>query len=465
MRQRPMEPTRERQGVNEMRKPMRKRSRSAVVLALALFVAACGGGRGAGDGDTTGAEPAPGDTAGQTQLACGEPSTGITDDTIKIGASYPLSGPASAYGAIPTGVQAFFDYANAELDGAPGVFEGRQFEYFVRDDSYSPPQAVENVRELIEQEQVFALMQTLGTPPTTATWEITNRLEVPQVFVATGATKFGLSVDDHPWTIGWQPNYVSESRIYAQYLKENHPDAQVAVLYQNDDYGIDYLDGFRRAIADSNIEIIAEQSYETTDATLDSQMTNLAQSGADVFFNITTPSFAAKAMGFDAQNTQWNPVHLLNSVSNSLTTVGAVGFEPLQGMVTALYLKDPQDPQWEGDEDMQRYLEKIAQYAPDADPNNGYVVYGWAVGSAFYALLEQTECPTREALMESVRSLDDVGFDLGLPGVTMTTSPDDGFPLEAMQVATLQGEAWELQGEVINTREVYGPVAPTGAGD
>ncbi len=438
-----------------MRKHMRKRSLFAIVLVLALLLAACGGRDGGGEA-TTGGAASPGDGTEQAE-ECPEPSTGITDDTIKLGGSYPLSGPASAYGAIPSGVQAFFDYANAELDGAPGAFEGREFDYVVRDDGYSPPNAVENVRELIEQEQVYALMQTLGTPPTTATWEITNEQEVPQVFVATGATKFGLSGDSHPWTIGWQPNYVSESRIYAQYLQDNHPGATIAVLFQNDDYGLDYLDGFKAAIEGSDLEIIAEESYETTDATVESQMTNLAQSGADVFFNITTPSFAAKAMGFDAQS-DWDPVHLLNSVSNSLTTVGAVGFEPLQGMVTALYLKDPQDAQWEDDEDMQRYLDGVEEYAPDADPNNGYVVYGWAVGHAFYKLLEQTECPTRQALMDATMQLNDVAFDLGLPGVTMNTSEDDRFPLESMQVSTLQGETWELQGEVIDTREVFGPV-------
>ncbi len=465
-----------------MRSSRRTSSIVGVVLTAALLATACSGQREDDDPDAaadtgspdaaadtetpdamdteTGTEASTAtdtDTETATAADCGEPSEGLTDDAIKIGGSYPLSGPASAYGAIPTGAQAFFDYANAELGGAPGVFEGRQFEYSVKDDGYSPPNAVESVRELVEQEGVFALMQTLGTPPTIATWDYTNEQEVPQVFVATGATAFGLSQDSHPWTIGWQPNYVSEARIYAQYLEENHPDATVAVLFQNDDYGMDYLDGFKEAIEGTNIEIIAEQSYETSDPTVESQMTNLAQSGADVFFNITTPSFAAQAMGFDAQ-ADWDPIHLLNSVSNSLTTVGAVGFEPLQGMVTALYLKDPQDTQWEGDEDMQRYLEKAAEYGPDLDLNDGYVVYGWAVGSSFYKLLEQTECPTRESLMEAVRSLDNVEFDLGLPGVAMNTGPDDGFPLEAMQVATLQGETWELEGEVIDTREVYGPV-------
>jgi branched-chain amino acid transport system substrate-binding protein len=306
---------------------------------------------------------------------------------------------------------------------------------------------------------VFALYQALGTPPNAAIWDYTNEQEVPQLFVATGATMFGLDTANHPWTMGWQPNYVSEARIYAQYLKDNHPQAKVAVLFQNDDYGMDYLDGFKEAIADTDIEIVAEQSYETTDATIDSQMTNLARSDADVFFNITTPSFAVQAMAYDAQN-DWDVLHLLNNVSASLTTVGQVGFEPLQGMVTAVYTKDAADPQWEDDEDMQLYLEKLEQYAPDADPNNGYHVYGWAVGDALYKVMEQTECPTRESLMEAARHLDGVEVDMLLPGVTMNTNgEEDAFPLETMQVARLEGERWVLEGEVIDTREVYGPVS------
>ncbi|MDX1658716.1 MAG: ABC transporter substrate-binding protein [Nitriliruptorales bacterium] len=449
-----------------MTKHTRKRALFALLLSLALFAAACGDTRD-DDGDTgdTGAtetdSPTDGGTEtatdGETAAECPEPSTGITADTIKLGGTYPLSGPASAYGAIGQAVQAYFEYANGELGGAPGAFEGREFEYVIKDDGYNPPNTVEAVRELVEQEQVFALFQNLGTPPVAAVWDYVNQQEVPQPFVATGASLWGLN-QEHPWTIGWQPNYVSESRVYAQYLKENHAGSTIAVLYQNDDYGQDYLNGFKSAIEGSDLEIVAEQSYETTDATLDSQMTNLAQSEADVFFNITTPSFAAKAMGFDAQS-DWNPVHLLNSVSNSLTVVGAVGFEPLQGIVTALYLKDPADEQFQEDEDVQNYMEMLAEYGPDLDPNNGFAVYGWAVADSFYKLLEQTECPTREALQEAWGNLNDVEFAMALPGITMNTGSDDRFPLESMQIATLQGETWELQGDVINTREVFGPVS------
>ncbi|HSK91606.1 MAG TPA: ABC transporter substrate-binding protein [Euzebyales bacterium] len=441
---------------------MHRRSLSALLVVIALIAAACGGGRDteAAQDDTS---PAPADdAAGETEateeVACGEPSAGITDDTVRIGGIYPLSGPASAYGAIPVALQAYIDYVNEEQGGAPGAFEGRTIEYTVEDDAYSPPNTVEAVRKLVEQDEVFALYQVLGTPPNAAIWDYTNEQEVPQLFVATGATMFGLDTDNHPWTMGWQPNYVAEARVYAQYLMDEHPEAKVAVLFQNDDYGMDYLDGFKQAIEGSDIEVVAEQSYETTDATIDSQMTNLARSEADVFFNITTPSFAAQAMAFDAQS-DWDVVHLLNNVSASLTTVGAVGFEPLQGLVTAVYTKDAADPQWDDDEDMQLFLEKLEEYAPSADPNDGYVVYGWAVGDALYKVMEQTECPTREALMEAARSLDGVEVDLLLPGVTMNTGEDDAFPLEAMQIAYLEGEQWALQGDVIDTRETFGPVS------
>jgi branched-chain amino acid transport system substrate-binding protein len=438
----------------------------ALLVAIVLIAAACGGGRGgeaAQEETGTPAEAAAGETEETDEAACGEPSTGITDDAVKLGGIYPLSGPASAYGQIPAGLQAYLDYVNEEQGGAPGAFEGRTIEYIVEDDAYSPPNTVEAARKLVEQDQVFALFQVLGTPPNAAIWDYTNEQEVPQLFVATGATMWGLDTENHPWTMGWQPNYVSESRIYAQYLKDNYPDAKVAVLFQNDDYGMDYLEGFKSAIEGSDIEIVAEQSYETTDTTIESQMTNLARSDADVFFNITTPAFAAQAMGFDAQ-TDWDVVHLLNNVSSSLATVGAVaeqtGWEALDGIITAVYTKDAADPQWEDDEDMQLYLEKLEQYAPNADPFDGYVLYGWAVADAFYKVMEQTECPTREALMAAARSLEDVEVDLLLPGITMNTSEDDAFPLESMQIAHLDGELerWELEDEVIDTREVFGPV-------
>lgn len=414
---------------------------SAAVLLAATTAAACGG-RGGDDG------------GGTATGACeGQQTTGITDDSIKLGGIYPLSGPASAYGAIPKGIQAYFDYINAEQDG----IDGRKVEFVVRDDGYQPPKAVEEARRLVEQEQVFALFQTLGTPSTTATWDYTNQRKVPQVFVATGASNWGTD-DKHPWTIGWQPNYVSEARVYAQYLKNEKPDAKVAVLYQNDDFGEDLLGGFKKAIEGSGITIVQEESYEVTDPSVEAQMRDLAGSGADVFLNVTTPKFGSQALAADAKITDWNPLHILNNVAASVTVLEPVGFENVQGVVSSTYYKDPNDPQWADDAEMKLYQEKMKQYEPGADPAVPYHAFGWAVASSFHRTLEAAECKTREGLRDSMRNLNNVEVPMLLPGVTMKTGPDDGFPIESMQMMEFKGERWSLIGEVIDTRAVFGPL-------
>jgi branched-chain amino acid transport system substrate-binding protein len=419
--------------------------RTAVTATLVIAAAACGG-RG-----ETGGEAAATDAAqGQCQ---GQQTTGITDTTMKLGGIYPLSGPASAYGDIPKGIKAYFDYVNAEQGGVAG----RKVEFIVRDDGYQPPKAVEEARRLVEQEQVFALFQTLGTPSTTATWDYTNQRKVPQVFVATGASQWGTDTE-HPWTIGWQPNYVSEARVYAAYLKKEKPDAKVAVLYQNDDFGEDLLGGFKRAIEGTGITIVAEQSYEVTDPSIDPQMRNLAESGADVFLNVTTPKFGSQALAADAKNTKWNPLHIVNNVAASVTVLKPVGFENVQGVVSSAYYKDPNDPQWADDAEMKLYKEKMAQYAPGADPNIPYHTFGWAVASSFHKAMEAAACKTREGLMESVRNLNNVEVPMLLPGITLQTSADDAFPIESMQLMRFKGERWELFGEVIDTRKEFGPL-------
>ncbi|GGS71508.1 ABC transporter substrate-binding protein [Planobispora rosea] len=415
---------------------------AAVTTTLLLATAACGGREEAGTGATT--------AAGQCS---GQQTTGITDTSIKLGGIYPLSGPASAYGDIPKGIKAYFDYVNAEKGG----IGGRKVEFVVRDDGYQPPKAVEEARRLVEQEQVFALFQTLGTPSTTATWDYANQRKVPQIFVATGASKWGTDTA-HPWTIGWQPNYVSEARVYAQYLKQERPDAKVAVLYQNDDFGKDLFEGFKRAIDGSGITVAAEQSYEVSDPSVDPQMRNLAESGADVFLNVTTPKFGSQALAADARNRTWNPLHIVNNVSSSITVLKPVGFENVQGVVSAAYYKDPNDPQWKNDPEMMLYFEKMRQYAPGANPAVPYFAFGWAVAASFHKAMEAVKCPTREGLRDAVRSLDNVQVGMLLPGVTMTTGADDGFPIESMQLMRFKGERWELFGEVIDTRKEFGPL-------
>ncbi|MGP3958175.1 ABC transporter substrate-binding protein [Nonomuraea sp. 3N208] len=408
---------------------------------LVLAVAACGGRDSGGTGTTA---------SGQCQ---GQQTTGITDKSIKLGGIYPLSGPASAYGDIPKGIKAYFDYVNAEKGG----IGGRKVEFVVRDDGYQPPKAVEEARRLVEQEQVFALFQTLGTPSTTATWDYTNQRKVPQVFVATGASKWGTDAA-HPWTIGWQPNYISEARVYAQYLKTEKPQAKVAVLYQNDDFGKDLFGGFKRAIEGTQVQIVAEQSYEVSDPSIDPQMRNLAESKADVFLNITTPKFGSQALAADAKNTAWNPLHIINNVSASITVLKPVGFENVQGIVSSSYYKDPNDPTWQSDAEMTLYKQKMQQYAPGADPNIPYHTFGWAVANSFHKAMEAAKCPTREGLRDSVRNLQSVPIDMLLPGVTLNTAQGDGFPIESMQLMTFKGERWELFGDVIDTRKEFGPL-------
>jgi branched-chain amino acid transport system substrate-binding protein len=414
---------------------------SAVVL-LAATAGACGG-----RGEDAGGTAASG--------ACkGQQTTGITDTSIKLGGIYPLSGPASAYGDIPKGVKAYFDYVNAEQGG----LDGRKVEFVVRDDGYQPPKAVEEARRLVEQEQVFALFQTLGTPSTTATWDYTNQQKVPQVFVATGASKWGTDTK-HQWTLGWQPNYIAEARVYAKYLKEEMPDATVAVLYQNDDFGKDLLGGFKQAITGSQVKVTAEQSYEVADPSVDPQVSNLARSKADVLLDITTPKFGSQALAADAKHTEWNPLHIINNVSSSITSLRPVGFKNVQGVVSANYYKDPIDPQWNDDAEMKLYKAKMQKYAPSLDPSVPYYAFGWAVADSFRKTFEAAKCKTREGLRDSMRNLNNVQIPMLLPGITLTTNADDGFPIESMQLMRFKGERWELFGDVIDTRKEFGPPA------
>jgi branched-chain amino acid transport system substrate-binding protein len=407
------------------------------VTLLAATATACGG-RG-DDGGTTAAD-------GPCQ---GQQTTGVTDDTIKLGGIYPLSGPVSAYGEIPKGTKAFFDYVNAEKGG----INGRKVEFIMRDDGYQPPRSVEEARQLVEQEKVFALFQTLGTPTSSAVMEYANQQQVPHVFVSSGATKWGEDPEGAPWTIGWQPSYHSEGRVYAHYLDEEYPDATVAILYQNDDYGKDVRDGFLSGLEGTGVTVIAEQTYEATDPSVDPQMRNLAKSGADVFFNITTPKFGTQALAADAKNTSWNPLHIINNVASSTTVLEPVGFDKVEGIISAAFLKDPADPQWEDDPEMELYREKLGTYASSLDYRNAFYTLGWASGSAMEQALSGMECVTREGLMKAVRSLEDVRSDLLLPGITMDTGPDDAYPIETLQLQRFEDGRWHLFGDVIDTRE------------
>jgi branched-chain amino acid transport system substrate-binding protein len=393
----------------------------AVLAALALALAACGRDEEEGEGDP-----------------------GISDDSIKLGGSYPFSGPASAYRSIAVGARAHFKFVNAN-----GGVDGRKIEFVTLDDAYEPPRAVQNARRLIQQEEVFALFNTLGTPNNVAIWDFVNKEEVPHLFVATGASLWGADVDAHPWTIGWQPDYVTESQVYADFLEEEKPNAKVAVLYQNDAFGEDLLNGFKDAVQGTNIEIVAEESYEVTDPTVASQMAKLANSDADTFLNITTPKFSAQAIAAAAK-LGWKVLHILNNVGASKKLVlEPVGLENAQGIVSTSYFMDPEDPQFADDPAMMEYKEALETHEPRADPEDPFHVYGWAVASTMVKALEGMEEPTREALMDSARKLD-TEIPILLPGIKVETGgTEDGYPIEAMQIMRFEDENWKLQGEVI----------------
>ena len=368
---------------------------------------------------------------------------GVTKDSIKIGGIYPFSGPASAYGDIATGAKAYFDMVNDK-----GGVDGRKIEFTTVDDGYEPPKAVQASRKLVEQDKVFALFNTLGTPSNLAIWDYTNQEKVPQVYVATGASEFGADIKKHPYTTGWQPNYVTEAKIYADYLKKEKPNAKVGILYQNDGFGKDLSGGFEEALKGSDVKVVAKESYEVTDPSVASQVKKLSSSGADTFLNVTTPKFSAQAIAAVAKS-GWKPLHILNNVGASKTNVLApVGLENAKGIVSTAYFKDPEDPEWADDAAMKEYKAQLKKSDPKANPNEPFNVYGWAAAATMTEALKGMKEPTRDALMKSVRNMD-AKIPILLPGVDVKTSGEtDGYPLEAMQIQQFDGKNWQLQGEV-----------------
>jgi branched-chain amino acid transport system substrate-binding protein len=370
--------------------------------------------------------------------------TGASDTEIKVGNINPYSGPASAYGAIGKAIAAYFNKVNAE-----GGINGRKINFITYDDGYSPPKAVEQARKLVESDEVLLIFQSLGTPSNTAIHKYMNAKKVPQLFVATGATKWG-DPKHFPWTMGWQPNYQSEARIYAQYLLQSHPDAKIGILYQNDDYGKDYVKGLKDGLG-GKIKIVAEVPYETSDPTVDSQIINLKASGADVFFNVTTPKFAAQAIR-KAAEIGWKPLHLLNNVSNSVGSVlKPAGLENAKDILSTAYYKDPTDPTWKDDPGYKAWLAFMEKYHPDGDKTSGFTVYGYLVAQTLVQTLKQCgDNLTRENVMKQAANLNDIQLDMMLPGVVLNTSATDFFPIEKMQMMRFNGERWERFGPVMS---------------
>jgi branched-chain amino acid transport system substrate-binding protein len=379
-------------------------------------------------------------------LAAGQYGPGANDTEIKIGNTMPYSGPASAYGIIGKTEAAYFAMINEQ-----GGVNGRKISFISRDDGYSPPKTVEQVRQLVEQDQVLLLFSTLGTPTNTAIHGYLNDNKVPQLFVATGADQWN-DPKHFPWTMGLIPSYGAEAHIYARYILKNLPNAKIAVLYQNDDFGKDYLNGLRAGLGDKAAEmIVATQSYETTDPTVDSQVVALQGSGADVLLTAAIPKFAAQAIRkvYDAG---WKPTHFLTSVSNSVGTVmKSAGYEKGVGIISAAFAKDPTDPQWQDTAEYKEWLAFMKKYNASANTSDVQGAIGYTYAQTMVAVLKACgDNLTRENVMKQAASLHNVAPPMLLPGITLSTSATDFAPIKRMQLEKFDGTTWKLFGEVIS---------------
>jgi ABC-type branched-subunit amino acid transport system substrate-binding protein len=370
---------------------------------------------------------------------------GASDTEIRIGNIMPYSGPASAYGTIGKAQAAYFRMINEQ-----GGINGRKINFISYDDGYSPPKTVEQARKLVEGDEVLLIFQSLGTAPNSAIQKYMNARKVPQIFVATGATKWG-DPKNFPWTMGFQPNYQSEGRIYAKYILDKHPAGKIAVLFQNDDYGKDVLKGVRDGLGDKNAMIVAEMPYEPADPTVDSQIVRLKASGADIFINITTPKFAAQAIKKVAE-LGWKPLHILNNVSASIGSVlRPAGFENARGIITTTYLKDPTDPALARDPGLMAWTAFMDKYYPEGDKTNSSNVSAHATAALLVQVLKQCgDNLTRENVMRQAANLKDVELEMLMPGIKVNTSPKDYFPLEELQMRRFSGERWESFGPIIS---------------
>ena len=370
---------------------------------------------------------------------------GVTATEIKIGHTIPYSGPASAYGAIGHGHMAFFKRLNEQ-----GGIAGRKLNLISLDDGYSPPKTVEQVRRLVEQDQVAFLFNTLGTPNNSAIQKYVNQKKVPHLFLSTGADKWG-NPKDFPWTMGWQPSYRTEAQIYAKYIMKNAPNAKVAVLYQNDDFGKDYLIGLKDGFGKDYAKyVIKEFSFEVTDATIDSQAVSMQTTGADTIVTAATPKFAAQMIRKVA-DMGWKPLHFLTNVS---TSVGAVitpaGPEKAVGIITSSYLKDPTDATWANDAGMAEWRAFMKAYMPDADTTDGGYVFSYGVCTTLVQMLKQCGNDfSRENIIKQAASIKNLAVPVLLPGITVNTSPENYHPIRQMQLSKWNGKTWELFGDII----------------
>ena len=385
-------------------------------------------------------------TAMNPALAQKSYDSGASDTEIKIGNIMPYSGPASAYAVIGKAEEAYFNKVNAE-----GGVNGRKIKFISYDDAYSPPKTVEQARKLVESDNVLLIFGSLGTSTNGAIRKYMNEKKVPQLFVASGASKWN-DPKNFPWTMGWQPSYASEARIYAKYILKEKPDGKIAVLFQNDDFGKDYLRGLKDGLGDKASMIVTEEPYDTSEPAIDEHVVKLKASGADVFISITTPKFAAQAIK-KAAETNWHPMHIISNVSASVGgVIEPAGFEISQGILSASYTKDGSDPQWNADEGMKRFYNFIAQYNPKANKLDAGVVFGYAAAQTMVKVLQMCgDNLTRDNIMKQAASLKDFEPDTLLPGIKINTAPDNFAPIEQLQMMRFKGKTWELFGEIISS--------------
>ena len=371
--------------------------------------------------------------------------TGATDTEIKIGNIMPYSGPASAYGVIGKTEAAYFKMINEA-----GGIKGRKINFITYDDGYSPPKAVEQARKLVESDEVLLVFNSLGTPSNSAIQKYLNSKKVPQLFVATGATKWN-DPKDFPWTMGWQPSYQSEARIYAKFLMKEKPDGKIAIFYQNDDFGKDYLKGLKDGLGAKASMIVAEESYEPSEPSIDNHIVKLKATGADVFISITTPKFAAQAIKKMGE-IDWKALHIVSNVSASVgSVIKPAGFENSQGILSAAYAKDGADPQWDNDPGMKKFYTFLEKNFPEGNKLDGSVVFGYGVAQTMVKVLEMCgDDLTRANVMKQAASLKDFAPDTLLPGVKITTSATDFAPIEQLQMMRFKGEKWDLFGDIIS---------------
>ena len=369
---------------------------------------------------------------------------GASDTEIRMGNIMPYSGPASSYGVIGKTEAAYFDKVNAE-----GGINGRKIKFISYDDGYSPPKAIEQARKLVESDEVLLIFQSLGTPSNSAIQKYMNAKNVPQLFVATGATKWG-DPKNFPWTMGWQPNYQSEGRIYAKYILEHFPNGKIAVFWQNDDAGRDQIKGVRDGLGDKAGMIIADKSYEVSDPTIDSQIVALHDSGADIFMTWAAPKGAAQAIR-KVGELGWKPKFFLANVSTSVASVlKPAGLDNARDIISTAYLKDPTDPAWKDDPGVKTWRAFMDKYYPDGDKTNSNNIYGYAVAQTMVQVLKQCgDDLTRENVMKQAANLKNFSSDVLLPGIRINTGPNDFFPIEQMQLMKFNGESWQLFGDVI----------------